>query len=480
MAQVLNTNVPSLLAQRNLGKSTDAMAKSIHRLSSGFRINSAADDAAGLAIADRMTAQIRGMDQAARNANDGISLAQVAEGAMQETTNMLQRIRELAIQASNGSNSTTDRQSIQDEISELTKEMDQIANSTQFNGQKLLDGSFTNASFQVGANANQTINFSIGSMDSKSLGGIIAATGTAVTSTASSTVTIALGNGSATTINSSANFAGTANGQDATSAYAKAAAIKDANINGLSVTASTSGSAVVGVIGGSAGSTYNLTLNNVEIFNNQDVSSALSNSELLDAINASSSETGVVGSLVNGQMTLTALDGRNINIQEGGTNFVGGTNGLSSATGSFAGDTAGTVTVRGELSVLASESVTFGGDYVNLGLSSSITSDNLGVNTIDVSTMQGAQTAISRIDAALASVNSNRATLGSVQNRFESTISNLQSVSDSTSAARSRIKDTDYAVEMAALTKNQILQQAGTAMLGQANSMPQSVLSLLG
>jgi flagellin len=456
------------------------MSKSIQRLSTGFRINSAQDDAAGLAIADRMTSQIRGMDQAARNANDGISLAQVAEGAMEETTNMLQRMRELAIQSANGSNSDTDRKSIQAEITQLTLEMDQVAANTQFNGQKLLDGSFTNGSFQVGANANETINFSIGAMNSKALGGIVTATGTDVTATATTSTTITMGTGAATTINTSANYTGSYNGQDATSAYAKTAAINDAKITGLSATASTSGSAILGSIGGGAGDTYNLTINGTSIFNNQDASTALTNAQLLNAINSNSGTTGVVGSLVDGNMTLTAADGRNIDISEGGTNFVAGTNGMSSTTGSFAGDSVGTVTVRGQITLNATESITLGGDFVNLSLNSSITSDNLGVGVIDVSTQAGAQTAITRIDSALQTIDSNRANLGAIQNRFDSTILNLQSVSDSTSAAKSRIKDTDFAVEMAALTKNQILQQAGTAMLSQANSMPQSVLSLLG
>lgn len=482
MSQVLNTNVPSLLAQRALASSTNAMSKSIQRLSTGFRINSAQDDAAGLAIADRMTAQIRGMDQAARNANDGISLAQVAEGAMEETTNMLQRMRELAIQSANGSNSDTDRKSIQAEITQITQAMDQIAANTQFNGQKLLDGSFTNGSFQVGANANETINFSIGSMNSKALGGIVTATGDNVTDTATTTTTIAMGTGAATTINTSANYAGSKTGQDETSAYAKAAAINDAEITGLKARASTSGSAVLGSIGGTAGDTYSLTINGTSIFNEQDVSTALTNEQLLNAINKNSDLTGVVGSIVDGNMTLTAADGRNIDISEGGTNFTAGANGMSSATGSFDGDTAGTVTVRGKITLDSqfNESITLGGDFVNLSLSASITSDNLGVGVIDVSTQAGAQTAITRIDAALETIDSNRANLGAIQNRFDSTILNLQSVSDSTSAAKSRIKDTDFAVEMAALTKNQILQQAGTAMLSQANSMPQSVLSLLG
>lgn len=479
MAQIIYTNVPSLVAQRNLNSTTNAMATSIQRLSSGLRINSAKDDAAGLAISDRMTAQINGMNQAIRNANDGISLAQVAEGAMQETTNILQRMRQLAIQAANASNSPTDKQSIQDEISQLTSEMDQIASTTELNGQKILDGSFSNAVFQVGSNSNQTISFSIGSMSSKSLGALVASTGSAVSGNAAANITVTMGSGSAVTINSSANYATSVNGQDSSSAFAKAAALNDANIAGLKVNASTSGSAAVGSIGGAATDTYSLTINGVAVFNNYDVSTALSNSELLNAINNASAQTGVVGSLSNGVMTLTAEDGRNINISEGGTNFVVG-NGLSSATGSFAGDSAGTVTVRGTLSVSANQNIAIGGTAADLGLAASISTDNLGVSSIDVTTQAGAQLAIDRIDSALATVDSSRAGLGAVQSRFESTIGNLQNVSDNTSSARSRVRDADYAAEMANLTKNQILQQAGTAMLAQANSLPQSVLSLLG
>lgn len=474
MSQVINTNVPSLIAQRNLGKTSQAMELSIQRLSSGFRINSAKDDAAGLAISDRMTAQIRGMDQAVRNANDGISLAQVAEGAMQESTNILQRMRELSIQAANSTNGLTDRQSLQDEVSQLLTEMDQIAQNTQFNGQRVIDGTFSNATFQVGANSNQTISFSIGNVKAESIGGIATTTGSAVSNVAATDNTISVGTGSAVTIRSSNIFAGPTAAQDGTSAFAKAAALNSAGIAGLSVIASTSGSATVGAIGGNAGDTYNLNINGIDIYSSQDVSTALDNSTLLDAINSVSDKTGVVASLNGGSVTLAASDGRNIAVTESGTNFTAGTNGLSVTGGSF------TAQLQGSLTVYAPDTISVGGTIANLGLSAIIAKDSLGVSSIDITTQAGAQAGINRIDAALASVDASRASLGAIQNRFDSTISNLQSVSDSTSAARSRIKDTDYATEMATLTKNQILQQAGTAMLAQANSMPQSVLSLLG
>lgn len=295
MAQVINTNVTSLIAQRNLKSSSSAMQTSIQRLSSGLRINSAKDDAAGLSISERMTAQIRGMNQAVRNANDGISLAQVAEGAMQETTTILQRMRELSVQSANSTNNSTDRKSIQDEVSQLQSELDRVAFDTEFNGQRVLDGSFTNAVFQVGANANQTITFSIGNVQSSAIGAIASQTGTAVSANAATDITIAVGSAAAKSIDSSAGYVGSANGQDATSAYAKAAAINAAGITGLSVTANTTGTQAVGTIGhGGATDTYNLTLNGVDIFNGQSVTGGLSNVTLRDAINGASNETGVV------------------------------------------------------------------------------------------------------------------------------------------------------------------------------------------
>ncbi|KTD09520.1 flagellin [Legionella jamestowniensis] len=473
MAQVINTNVMSLNAQRNLNGSQKTMQLAIQRLSSGLRINSAKDDAAGLSISERMTAQVRGMNQAIRNANDGISLSQTAEGAMQETTNILQRMRELALQSANSTNNSGDRQAIQEEVDQLKSELDRIATNTEFNGQRILDGSFSSASFQVGANANQTITFAVGSIKSSSIGGIAQEVGTEVSAAAATDITIAVGGGAASTINSSAGFTGNAF-QDATSAYAKAAAINDAGIAGLSVTASTSGTQTLGAIGGTAADTYNLSINGVAIFTNEDVSTALTNTQLRDAINSASSQTGVIASLNGGDLTLTASDGRNIDVTESGTGFTAGTDGITVTGGDFDG------VLRGNLTLSATDSISIGGTVATIGLSASIARDASGIDTLDVSTVDGAQTAILRLDSALSSVSSNRAAMGALQNRFESTIANLQNVSENLSAARSRIQDADFAAETANLTKGQILQQAGTAMLAQANSLPQSVLSLLG
>ncbi|HHT0593148.1 TPA: flagellin [Legionella anisa] len=474
MAQIINTNVPSLIAQRNLSKSSNAMATAIQRLSSGLKINSAKDDAAGLAIATNMTSQIRGMDQAVKNANDGISLAQVAEGAMQESTNLLQRMRELALQSANGTYSQSNRQALQNEVNNLLSEMDHIAMSTQFNGQSILNGSYTNASLQIGSNAGETLSFSINSIASSTIGSIAFQQGATVSANAAADITLALGTNPAVSVSSSANYVGTANGQDSSSAYAKAAAINAAGVPGLTVTASTSGTETVGAIGGTAADTYNLTINGVAIFTNQDVATALTNTDLMDAINAVSSQTGVVAALNGGDMTLTAADGRNIAITESGTGFTAGTDGLTVTGGPFA------ATLRGQLTVSAAQTISVGGTIADVGLSGTISLDTNGVNSIDITTQDGAEQAILRISAALDSVTNNRAALGALQNRLDATVANLQNVSDNMSAARSRIQDTDYAAEMATLTKNQILQQAGTAMLAQANAMPQSVLSLLG
>ena len=474
MAITINTNVMSLNAQRNLGTSQSQLAKSMQRLSSGLRINSAKDDAAGLAISDRMTAQIRGLNQASRNANDGISLAQTAEGALQESTTILQRMRELAVQSANDTNTTSDRTSLQAEVSQLQQELDRIAQTTEFNGQRLLDGSFSTATFQVGANAGQTITFGIASASAGSIGGIAEGTGAVVSAAAATDITITLGSGSATSISTSANFTGTENGQDATSAYAKAAALNDAALPGFSATASTSGSVTVGAIGGSATDTYTLTINNVSIFSGANVATALTNVQLRDAINQNTQDTGVIASLNGGVMTLEAADGRNITVAESGTGYTAGTSGLMVTAGDF--DTVR----RGSITLSATDTIAIGGTQADIGFTSAgVAKDTLGVDSIDISTRDGASTGIKRVDAALATIDEIRGGLGAVQNRFESTIANLNNVSENLSAARSRILDADIAQETSNMTKQNILQQAGVAILAQANQAPQLALSLL-
>ena len=383
-------------------------------------------------------------------------------------------MRELAIQSANATNSTSDRQALQSEVTQLVAELDRVASSTQFNGIRILDGSFSSASFQVGANANQTIEFGITSVKSSSIGGIATETGTAVGGAAATDITISVGGGAAQEIVSSAGFAvaGDAS-KDGTSAFAKAAAINDAGLTDLSVTAQTTGTQTVGTIGGTASDTYDLSINGVAIYSGQDVSTALTNSALRDAINAESDRTGVIASLDGGDLTLSASDGRNITVTEAGTGFTGGTDGISVTGGDFDG------ILRGSLTVSSTDSIEVGGTVANVGLSTAIAKDANGINAVDISTVAGSQEAIQRVDSALGSLNAARASLGAVQNRFESTINNLQATSENITAARSRIMDADFAEETANLTRNQILQQASLSILAQANTLPQSALTLL-
>lgn len=477
MSLTINTNVASLNAQRNLGASQMDLNKSMQRLSSGLRINSAKDDAAGLAISDRMTAQIRGLNQAARNANDGISLAQTAEGALQESTNILQRMRELAVQSANDTNTSSDRASLQSELSQLQAELDRIATTTTFNGQRLLDGSFSGGTFQVGANAGETITFGISSAKASSIGAIAEDTGTEVTGSAATDITVALGSSAAVNISSSNDFAVSGDTyRDGTSAYAKAAALNDAGLPGFSATASTSGDTTWADVGGSATDTYTLAVNGVSIYSGADASTAITITDVRDAINLHSSDTGVAASVNGGTLTLTAADGRNIYIAESETSGDG--RGIANGSGDFAD--AATDTYRGTLTLSATDTIDLGGTIAELGYTTDIAVDTNGVDSIDISTRAGAETAMKRVDSALATIDSIRGGLGAVQNRFESTIANLNNVSENLSAARSRILDADIAQETSAMTKNNILQQAGVSILAQANQAPQLALSLLG
>lgn len=327
MALYVNTNVSSLNAQRQLSKSGNSLDTSFQRLSSGFRINSAKDDAAGMQISNRLTSQISGLDQGNRNANDGISLAQTAEGALDEVTSMFQRIRTLAQQASNGSNTDEDRLALQEEIQSLSSEVNRVAEDTTFGGQNLLDGSYK-ASFQVGADAVQTIGFSM----------------------------------------------------------------KD------------------------------------------------------------------VGTTANGANTISANGGFTLS-------------GIASVASAVSGTAGSSISSLDDLSSVGSSAV--------VGSSFSYTAD-FRAETISVSSQSNAQKVLAGMDAMIAVVDKKRAELGAVQNRFQSTIRNQSNISENLSAAKSRIKDTDFAAETANLTKSQILQQASQSILSQANQRPQVALSLLG
>ncbi len=392
MALTVNTNVASLNTQRNLNGSSKALDVSMQRLSTGFRINSAKDDAAGLQISNRLTSQVNGLGVAVRNANDGISLAQTAEGALQQSTNILQRMRDLSLQSANGSNSDSERTALNGELKQLQKELDRISNTTTFGGQKLLDGKFGVKSFQVGASANENISVTLGSSSSSSLKGEFY--------------------------------------QQTLSATALAATPADGELNIAVVT--TQGSATVKVA----------------------IKATDSQGDVAKKIAAGIGESNLgVGGFVAAANAITVVSAEDMS---SGTRA----NSLTSLT--ITNGTPSPGTTPGTVTVAAATAQT-----------------NSDVGQLDITTAEGAQKAVLVIDQALQAIDSQRADLGAVQNRFDNTIANLQNISENASAARSRIKDTDFAAETSELSKNQILQQAGTAILAQANQLPQAVLSLL-
>ncbi|PUA97576.1 flagellin [Acidovorax sp. 107] len=518
MAATINTNVASLTAQRNLGMSQASLNTSIQRLSSGLRINSAKDDAAGLAISERFTSQIRGLNQAVRNANDGISLAQTAEGALASSGNILQRVRELAVQSANATNSASDRQALNAEVNQLTSELDRIAKTTDFNGRKLLDGSFTSAAFQVGANANQTItatssNFSTSAYGNYRVGATAATTtGGAGDLTLGSTAGAVVAQGD---VGASAITGGTLDVNGAYGSqqitYAAAASAKDvaALVNaqtektGVSATARTE----IGLGGLTAGSSYTLKVasdnaTGQAVTISFTVGAQLNNDGLSDAakaFNDAAAKTGVTARVndAGDGLVLTNAAGNDVKIvndsvaantidvtNADGTALAGGAGaGIAGAAGAGAFGTddlvaTGQITLDSSKSFSAVDSA--GGASGGFLLAATSTASQIQtVQNMDVSTVDGANRTLAIVDAALSAISGQRASYGALQARFESTVNNLQSTSENTSAARGRILDADFAAETANLSRSQILQQAGTAMVAQANQLPQGVLALL-
>ncbi|MGL4926727.1 MAG: flagellin [Plesiomonas shigelloides] len=379
MAITVNTNVTALNAQRNLTKTNNALNVSIQRLSTGYRINSAKDDAAGLQISNRLTSQINGLDVASKNANDGISIAQTAEGAMQESTHLMQTMREKALQSANGTNSADDREAIQKEVSALSTELDRIANTTSFGGQKLLDGTFGSRALQVGAEAGETINLSLGSTKASDL---------------------------KTDIHSSTMSAG-----NVVTIGAKGTATCTEALN-ISAGGHTLASVGVDTLKKCIGADNKVDLGKVA-----------------QEINKESGQSGVSAS----------------------------------------------VNASGKLELISSKAFNAKGHSVGKAATAS-----LSMADIDMSTQSGANKALLVIDSSLKQIDSQRADLGALQNRLSSTISNLENISENSAAGRSRIMDVDFAKETTNMTKQQILQQAGGAMLAQAKALPQAALSLLG
>ncbi len=471
MALTVNTNVSSLNAQRNLTKSSDGLATSMERLASGMRINSAKDDAAGLQISNRLTSQINGLAVAQRNANDGISMAQTAEGAMQESTNILQRMRELALQSANGSNSAEDREALQKEASALQLELTRIAETTSFGGQQLLNGSYGTKNFQVGANANETISVTLSSTASDQIGGAQATLnsgswGGEAADVTGGDITFTTGDVS-TNVNISAD-----------SSAAEAADAINAQSGEHGVTASASTTATLGVPTNDG--TVGFSLNGTAIA--PTAVTTTNQKELSQAINDVSDETGITATYdsTTHEITLTHADGENIDL----TNYVNSagateTANLTSSDGTVVSVGNGNdAEFTGTISLSSSKS--FSASDASTGTAVDVTSVLKSVDDVDLTTEVSSQNAIAIIDGALAQIDSQRADLGAVQNRFSHTISNLANIQENVSASRSRIQDTDFATETAQMTKNQILQQAGTSILSQANQIPQAAISLLG
>jgi len=489
MPQFINTNIASLNSQRNLNQSQSALATSLQRLSSGLRINSAKDDAAGMAISDRMTSQIRGLNQAARNANDGISLAQTAEGALSEVNNNLQRIRELAIQSANSTNSISDRASLDAEASQLIAEITRVASQTSFNGLNLLDGTFVSQSFQVGANANQTISVSsIADARATGLGSnTLLAAGTVMGTTKAAGTDLTGGN---TIAVEAALTVTTANG--GTSAAFGYAALADAkaiaaainsNASTVGVNATATNSATLS--GLSAAGTVSFTLGGTAT---AAISAAVTDptdlTALVGAINGASGSTGITATFTSmtakNSITLTSSDGSDISILNYANTsaVVGDTLSFSGVTLTEGGNDSSLKV--GSVSLSSSKgAITLAGQNADVFNTGTSTFASLAGISLSGSNGANAQLAIAVVDAALGQINVSRGDLGAYQNRFSSAITNLQTTAENVSAARSRIQDADFAQETAALTRAQILQQAGTAMLAQANSLPNGVMALL-
>jgi len=491
MPQIINTNIPSLNAQRNLDKSGQSLATSLQRLSSGLRINSAKDDAAGLAISNRFTAQVRGLNQAVRNANDGISLSQTAEGALAETGELLQRMRELSIQSANGSQSGTERAALQAEVSQLQQEINRIAETTTFGGRKLLDGTFGTESFQVGSNANETISISIANSRATAIGAntvassgdinaAVAAGATAPTNNVDAQNLTLAGNLGSSTLTIAAGATGDQLASQVEAVSASTGVTLSARTTAsFAITAGATGTVSM-TIGSRSGSTNYTASISVLVTNTTDLSA------LADAINASSAASGVTATSNGGTLSLVNEEGRDIFIQDyNHTNaqhaWLGGASGaeqwLHPGEPGFPEDSS---TVGATLSFTSyqafSATTTATGSIFAAATNSSTLSSVAG---IDIGTQQGAQDALAVVDAALQFIDATRGDLGAVQNRLLSTISNLQNVAENVTAARSRIMDADFAAETANLTRASILQQAGISVLAQANALPQQTLALL-
>ncbi|MFV3337453.1 flagellin [Pseudomonas sp. NY15349] len=478
MALTVNTNIASITTQGNLTKASNAQTTSMQRLSSGLRINSAKDDAAGLQIANRLTSQINGLGQAVKNANDGISIAQTAEGAMQASTDILQKMRTLALSSATGSLSADDRKSNNDEYQALTAELNRISATTTFGGQKLLDGSYGTKAIQVGANANETINLSldnvaannIGSQQIKSTDIAIGATGLAA-----------------------GQLVVTGNGQTGTVDYAAGASAKDiaaklnGSIGGLTATASTEVKLSVGGAAATTAANFDLTVGGATV----SFIGVTDNAALADQLKSNAAKLGISVNYDESTQNLEIKSDSGENIKftaqaDAGSISVAAKNGSGTyGTAATLSTTVGTDSVvTGQISLDSAKGYSIGegtpaGGAVALFGAASVSSTKTTVSDTDVTNALNAQNALAVIDKAIGSIDSVRSGLGATQNRLQTTVDNLQNIQKNSTAARSTVQDVDFASETAELTKQQTLQQASTAILSQANQLPSSVLKLL-
>jgi flagellin len=498
MSLVLNTNIDSTIAQNNLNTSQALLTQSLTRLSSGLRINSAADDAAGLAIAQQFTTQVNGTNQAINNANDAVSEAQTTAGALTTINNNLQSIRTLAVEAANGSNSASDRQALDQQVQQQIAEISQIASQTTFNGLNVLNGTSGETTYQVGANVGDTISVDLAQgVGANQIGAVANSTAEVADTATAGGLTIAVGNNPATTVQSSSLYATTASSgtgtaayayQDGTSAYAKAAAINGSDISGLTATANNSQDVTAGpVTVGTDG--YSLAVNGVTVVNA--TGGTLSTADLVSAINGFSTQDGGVTAATGGSgIILTAADGSNIQLNQTLGNSTGGITAVASYNASTATDigtaaayTAGKQVFYGQVSLSASQNIEVGGtsgDLTASGYAAATTITATGtLQGNNVLTVTGANATIESVDSALATVSQFQSQLGAIQNRFTAAVSNLQSTSQNLTQSRSTIEDANFAQETANLTQAQVLEQAGISVLAQANQEPQLILKLL-
>ena len=504
MGTMINTNVSSLVAQGSLKANDVKLSTAMQRLSTGLRINSAADDAAGLAIGNRMTTDIRGFAAAVKNANDGISLLQTAEGSLASVTDSLQRIRELAVQAASDSYSASDRVSLNGEASQMVNEIDRVATNSKFNNVAILDGTYVSKTIQLGAynSAADQLSVSLGSARSTALGvgtgssystSVQGATNFTGTALAAGVMTIngfnvgaALSDGVSNTGNTTSGIA-VANAINASSAQTKvSASVGPTAVAGNAITAGAQTAIVAGgiKINGVALGALDATANEVSRGGN-----------VAGAVNAVSAQTGVTATFntTTGAVALAAADGRNITVSFNGdaVAITGAKTGLGAAgtTGGAAGTAYVDTTTRSAVKLSSTDGagIAVGGNAAAVlaatGLTAAYTAatatPGTAVSSLDLTSVVTAQNAISTIDQAIGQVNTLRATLGAYSNRLNSAVSNLQIGGQNLSAARSRVMDTDYAVETTSLARSQIIAQAATAMLAQANQSSQTVLALL-